>query len=223
MTEGAVDPQDMTLDELRLHLAPLIADSAVFDGWGDEALAMAAEMGSVDIDVARLAFPSGAMEMICAWIATIDAAMADALPPQKLAEMPIRERIRSLVQFRLDAVEGREEALRRAMAIIAMPQNARASLTTGWHSADVMWRLAGDTATDYNHYTKRTILAGIYTATLAVFVNDESEGKAETRAFLDRRIEGVMKFEKAKAKWLNPERERFSVTRFLGRLRYPAN
>jgi len=98
----------------------------------------------------------------------------------------------------------------------------RRSLKMGWHSADLMWRLAGDTATDYNHYTKRTILAGIYTATLAVFADDESEEKADTRAFLDRRIEGVMKFEKAKAKWLNSERESFSISRFLGRLRYPA-
>ena len=219
---GVTDPADMTLDELRAHLAPAIADAAIFDGWSDEALAMAAGVAGVDADVARLAYPGGAMDMIAAWIETIDAAMALELPPAKLAEMPIRERIRSLVQFRLDAVAGREEALRRAMAIMAMPQNVPASLKTGWHSADVMWRLAGDTATDYNHYTKRTILAGIYTATLAVFIDDESEDKAETRAFLGRRIEGVMKFEKAKAKWLNPDRETFSVTRFLGRLRYPA-
>ena len=84
-----------------------------------------------------------------------------------------------------------------------------------------MWRLAGDTATDYNHYTKRAILAGIYAATLAVFVDDESEGKAVTRAFLDRRIDGVVKFEKAKARWLG-KREHFDPVRFLGRLRYPA-
>ncbi len=84
-----------------------------------------------------------------------------------------------------------------------------------------MWRLAGDTATDYNHYTKRALLAGIYGATLAVFVDDTSEGKAETRAFLDRRIEDVMTFEKAKAQLLG-KREGFDVARFLGRLRYPA-
>ena len=95
-----------------------------------------------------------------------------------------------------------EEALRRALAIQAMPQNLPRTLRLGWHSADLMWRLAGDTATDYNHYTKRALLAGIYTATLAVFVDDQSEGKAETRAFLDRRIEGVMQFEKAKAQLL---------------------
>ena len=222
MGEGKADIHDLTLEELRLHLAPYIADAAVFDGWSDAALDMAVEQAGADADVARLAFKGGAMDMIAAWIETIDLAMAAALPPETLAAMKIRERIRALVQFRLDAVVGQEEALRRALAIMAMPQNAATALRTGWHSADVMWRLAGDTATDYNHYTKRTILAGIYGATLAVFIDDDSEGKADTAAFLERRIDGVLRFEKVKAKWLNPDRERFSVARFLGRLRYPA-
>lgn len=216
------DFADLTLDELRLAMAPTVAEAAIFDGWSDDAVAAAANDLKVDADVAALAYPGGAMDMIAAWIETIDAQMVVALPQDVLARIPIRERIRSLVQFRLDAVVGLEEALRRALAIMAMPQNAASSLKTGWHSADIMWRLAGDTATDYNHYTKRTILAGIYGATLAVFVGDESEGKADTRAFLGRRIDGVMKFEKAKAKLLNSDRESFSLTRLLGRLRYPA-
>ena len=213
---------DLTLDELRLAMAGEVASAAIFDGWSDTALDHAAQMADVDPDVARLAYPGGAMDMISAWIASIDLAMVEALPPEKLAEMKIRERIRALVAFRLEAVDGLEEALRRAMAIMAMPHNAPKSLRMGWKSVDVMWRLAGDTATDYNHYTKRTILAGIYTATLAVFIDDESESKASTYAFLDRRIDGVMKFEKTKAKWLGRERDSFSVSRFLGRLRYPA-
>lgn len=216
------DAADLTLDELRLHLAPLIADAAVFDGWSDAALVEAARLAGSDLDVARLAFKDGAMGMIGAWIETVDIAMAAALPGEALAAMKVRERIRSLVRFRLDAVAGREEALRRALAVMAMPRNAAAALRTGWHSADVMWRLAGDTATDWNHYSKRAILASLYAATLGVFVNDESAGKAETRAFLERRIEGVMRFETLKRRWLQPRRERFSPVRFLGRLRYPA-
>jgi len=221
-TTAPLNPADMTLDELRLHLAPHIADAAIFDGWSDRALSEAAMAAGVDGDVAKLAFTGGAMDMIGAWIETIDVAMADALPAETLAAMKIRERIRSLTQFRLDAVTGREEALRRALAIMALPNNVAAALKTGWRSADIMWRLAGDNATDWNHYSKRAILASLYGATLAVFLSDESEGKADTRAFLDRRIEGVMKFETAKRKWLSPKGERFSPVRFLGRLRYPA-
>jgi ubiquinone biosynthesis protein COQ9 len=220
-----VDPErttdDRTLDELRLALAPEIARAAVFDGWSDEALRQAAALAGADPAVARLAFPGGAMDMIGAWIDCTDARMQAAFGDGALDQFKIRERIRVLLQFRLDACAGQEEALRRALAIQAMPQNLARTLKLGWRSADLMWRLAGDTATDYNHYTKRTILMGIYSATLAVWVEDESEGKAETRAFLDRRIEGVMQFEKAKARLLR-DREGFDVARFLGRLRYPA-
>ncbi|GMN13796.1 COQ9 family protein [Altererythrobacter sp. MTPC7] len=216
------NPQDLTLDELRIALAPAIADSAIFDGWGDDALLMAAEIEGVDPDVARLAFKGGTMAMITAWIDSIDARMVRDMPAEELAALKIRERIRALVAYRLEAVAGQEEALRRALSIMAMPQNARVSLRTGWRSADLMWRLAGDVSTDYNHYTKRTILAALYASVLAVFVGDESEGKADTMAFLDRRIDNVMQFEKVKSQFLGNDRERFSVTRFLGRLRYPA-
>ncbi|WP_234033130.1 COQ9 family protein [Erythrobacter rubeus] len=227
MNDANPDFDDMTLDELRIALAPEIAASAIFDGWNETALLAAADMAGADPDIAKLAFPDKplggrAMDMIEAWITSVDQQMEAAWPPERLAELKIRERIRTLVAFRLEAVADVDEAVRRAMSIMAMPQNAPRSLHLGWRSADLMWRLAGDTATDYNHYTKRTILAGIYSATLAVFVNDDSEGKAKTYEFLDRRIDGVMKFEKAKAKFTNRNVELPSLTRFLGRLRYPS-
>jgi ubiquinone biosynthesis protein COQ9 len=214
---------DLTLEEMRLALAPKLAEAAIFDGWTALAVENAAVAMGVAPAVARLAFSDGAMDMITAWVERIDAEMAAALPAERLGNLPIRERIRSLIQFRLDALAGKEEALRRALAIMAMPQNVPAALRLGWRSADAMWRLAGDTATDYNHYTKRTTLGSIYAATLAVFAQDKSEGRAETRAFLDCRIENVMQFEKTKARLLRPRDEGFSVTRLLGRLRYPAH
>ncbi|MEO1488471.1 MAG: COQ9 family protein [Pseudomonadota bacterium] len=218
---------DMTLDELRVALAPDIAASAIFDGWNETALMAAAEMAGADPDVAKLAFPAKpfngrAMDMIEAWITSVDQAMEREWPVERLAELKIRERIRELVAFRLKSVEDIDEAVRRAMSIMAMPQNAPRALQIGWRSADIMWRLAGDTSTDYNHYTKRTILAGIYSATLAFFINDDSEGKEKTYEFLDRRIDGVMRFEKVKAKLTNRDIELPSLTRFLGRLRYPS-
>src|SRR3546814_13036636 len=83
-----------------------------------------------------------------------------------------------------------------------------------------MWRAAGDKATDYNHYTKRAMLGGIYAATITVFLDDESEGWAETRAFLARRIEGIMRYEKAKAGFLKRAEHRTSLSRFIGRMRF---
>ena len=215
-------PPDPTLDEIREALAPLVADNAAFDGWNTAAVASAASVLGVDPSIAAIAFPGGATGMIDAWFASIDAAMTARFTSEQLAGMKIRERITTLVETRLELVAGNREALRRAVAILAMPQNLATAAKLGWRSADAMWRLAGDTATDYNHYTKRTILGSVYAATVTVFLNDESEGWADTRAFLGRRIEGIMRFEKAKAKWLGKDTHRLSLSRFIGRLRYPA-
>ncbi|MFT4027434.1 MAG: COQ9 family protein [Novosphingobium sp.] len=213
---------DLTLPELRLALAEAIADAAAFDGWSETAIDAAAVQLGVAPAVARLAFPGGAMDMIAAWVDRIDADTALALPQSALADLRVPERIRRLIEFRIAAVAGREEALRRALAILAMPQNLASAARLGWASADLMWRLAGDTATDFNHYSKRAILSGIVAATLAVLIDDHSPGQAETRAFLDRRLQGVAKFEKAKAQLFRSDAERFSLVRLLGRLRYPA-
>ncbi|MCW1383947.1 COQ9 family protein [Novosphingobium sp. KCTC 2891] len=215
-------PDTRTLDELRLDLAPLVAEAAMFDGWTDAAVTGAAEIAGIDPAAARFAFEGRAMTMITAWIHAIDRAMAQELPAERVGNLPIRERIRTLVQFRLDALVGKEEALRLALIEMAKPRNLAAAARLGWESADAMWRLAGDTATDYNHYTKRATLGSIYAATLAVFAEDRSEDHAEAKAFLARRIENVMQFEKAKARFLRPRDETFSLTRLLGRLRYPA-
>lgn len=213
--------EDATLDEIRAALAPAIAANAGFDGWGDAARDLAADSQGVDRDVAALAF-DGPVAMIDAWFEAVDRATAAALPAERLAAMKIREKITALVEARLAVLAPNREGLRRALAILALPQNALHGAKLGWRAADAMWAAAGDTATDYNHYTKRATLGAVYAATITVFLDDESEGLADTRAFLARRIEGIMRFEKAKAGFLARSEHRPSLTRFLGRLRYPA-
>ncbi len=216
---------DFTLDELAPLLAAELPRHAGFDGWTPLAVERAAQSLGVDPLAAGLVFASPA-DMIDAWFATIDAAMLSSFAPDALATMKIRARITALVEARLDLIEPHREALRRALSILAMPQNLARAARLGWRAADVMWRAAGDSATDYNHYTKRAILGSVYAATMTVFLDDESEGLAETRAFLGRRIEGIMRFEKAKAKFTGSNDgigRHFSLARFFGRLRYPAS
>ncbi|KTE27118.1 RpsU-divergently transcribed [Sphingopyxis sp. H071] len=214
-------PADPTLDEIRAALAPLIADNAPFDGFSTGALADAATRLGVDIDVAKLAFPGGARDMVDAWFADIDARMAERWPAEKLATLKIRERITTLVETRIALLAPNRESLRRALALLALPTNAPHAAKLGWRAADLMWKLAGDTATDFNHYSKRTILGAVYGSTMAVFLNDESEDFAETRAFLARRIDQVMRFESWKHRRAARGIERPSLARFVGRLRYP--
>jgi len=221
MAMASILPDDPTLEEIRAALAPLIAASAAFDGFGDAALVDAASRVRIDIDVARLAFPGGGRDMVDAWFADIDARMAAKWPAETLAALKIRERITTLVETRIDLLAPNREALRRALALLALPTNVPFAATLGWRAADLMWRLAGDTATDYNHYSKRAILGSVYGATMAVFLNDESAGHADTRAFLSRRIDQVMRFEGWKHRRAASKIERPSLARFVGRLRYP--
>ncbi len=213
--------QDLTLDEIRSLLAPGIAANAAFDGWSDAARDMAADAAGIDRDVAALAFEEGPVDMIDAWFADIDVAMLESLPLERLSAMKIRARIAALIEARLQATAADRESLRRALAILALPQNLTKAGRLGWRTVDTIWRAAGDVATDYNHYTKRTILLGVYAATVTVFLDDESEGFAETRAFLSRRIDGIMRFETAKSGFLKRTEHGFSLSRFVGRLRYP--
>ena len=214
---------DLTLDEIRSLLAPALARNAAFDGWRPQAVEMAAAEMEVDADIARLAFADGPVDMIDAWFASIDARMIAALPPETLAAMPIRQKIPALVEARLALLAPDREALRRATAVLALPTNAVRAAKLGWRAADVMWRAAGDTAADLAHYSKRMTLTAVYAATLLVFVDDQSEGHADTRAFLARRIGDVMRFEKLKAQVKGVGGgERLSLARFIGRLRYPA-
>ncbi|MCL6730867.1 COQ9 family protein [Sphingomonas sp. SE220] len=209
------------LERLRRKLALAVGENAVFDGWTKAAVDSAAAQLGVDPLQARLAMPKSQSDMIDAYIQEVDRALEASFTQKRLAGMKIRERIRALIWHRLEIMGPAREAVRRGLAILAMPQNVAQALRTSWQTADLMWRLAGDTSTDFNHYTKRMTLGAVYGSTLLVWLDDQSEGWAETAAFLDRRIDDVMTFEKWKAQWRGSSDRRVSVSRFLGRLRYP--
>ena len=209
------------LEQLRRKLALSVGENAVFDGWTRQAVDSAAAQLGVDPVQARLAMPKTQAGMIDVYIQEVDRGLEAYFTPERLAPLKIREKIRSLVWRRLEIMGPAREAVRRALAILAMPQNVPLALRVSWRSADVMWRIAGDTSTDFNHYTKRMTLVAVYGSTLLVWLDDQSEGWADTAAFLDRRIDDVMKFEKFKAQWRGSSDNRLSLSRFLGRLRYP--
>ena len=215
-----IAPLDMTLDELRAALAARLPAYAVFEGWSDTALAEAATELGVPADRAALCFPGGAIDMIDAWFAEIDRNMAENLAAQGVATMRIRDRIRAALTARLAEASRHPDALRRALAVLGQPGNAARTGKLGWRAADAMWRAVGDTSVDFAWYTKRATLAAVYAATLMAWMDDDSEGFADTRAFLDRRIDDVMSFEKFKARIKPAPGRYFSPARFLGRLRY---
>ncbi|MFL6759838.1 COQ9 family protein [Sphingomonas sp.] len=208
------------LEQFRRRLALAVGENAVFDGWTRAAVDSAAAQLGVDPVQARLAMPKTQSGMIDVYIQEVDRALEAWFTPKRLQGMKIREKIRSLVWHRLEIMGPAREAVRRALAILAMPKNLPLALRISWRSTDLMWRISGDTSTDFNHYTKRLTLGAVYGSTLLAWLDDQSENWTETAAFLDRRIDDVMRFEKFKAEWRGSS-DRLSLSRFLGRLRYP--
>jgi len=206
---------------MRRKLALAVGENAVFDGWTRAAVDSAAKQLGVDPIQARLAMPKSQAGLVDLYVQEVDRGLEAYFTPERLSKLKIREKIRTLVWRRFEIMGPAREAVRRALAILAMPQNVPLGLRISWRTADTMWRIAGDTSTDFNHYTKRITLGAVYGSTLLAWLDDQSEGWTETAGFLDRRIDGVMKFEKFKAEWRGSADRRLSLSRFVGRLRYP--
>lgn len=212
---------EKTPDEMRDAILDAVLAHVPFDGWSKKAMHRGAADAGVTEAFARLAFPSGVSDMVDYYLRRLDARMTAKLAKMKLDKMRIRDRITTAVEVRLALNGENREAVRRTITWLAMPGHSALGAKALWRTANAMWRAAGDTATDYNHYTKRMILSGVYSSTLLVWLQDESEDHAETSAFLDRRIDNVMSFEKAKAKLRDKTGDLPNIARILGKLRYP--
>ena len=191
--------RDVLEDNLRdLKSKVLLAalPHAAFDGFTDKVLEQAgAEAGVSKLDLARL-FEAGPVSLVEFYSDWADAAMVAQLGDIKA--LKIRERIAAAVKARLAALAPHKEAARRAAALLSLPMNASLGAKLMYRTVDAMWRAAGDTSTDFNFYTKRGILAGVYGATAVRWFTTEDEAAVD--AFLAARIENVMQIEKFKAK-----------------------
>ena len=171
-----------------------------FDGWGQTALNRGAAAAGYDAATARRLFLGGAAEMIACHSRYADRVMLEELERRDLEAMKVRERIIAAVRIRLEQNTEHREAVRRGLTLLAMPQNALLATRLLYRTVDAMWYAAGDRSTDYNFYSKRALLAGVYSTTLLCWLNDKSEGFEATWAFLDRRVADVFRVPKVMAR-----------------------
>jgi ubiquinone biosynthesis protein COQ9 len=171
-----------------------------FDGFSDKTLARAGEDAGADKETLARLFPDGPLDLVAAYSEGCDSEMEARLSKIVLSALPIRERIKTAVLTRLEVLRPHKEAARRAAAFLSLPMHGALAAKLIYRSVDAMWRAVGDKSTDFNFYTKRAILAGVYSATLMRWFSDTSEDESVTKEFLAARIENVMQFEKFKAK-----------------------
>ncbi|WP_373355777.1 COQ9 family protein [Pseudoroseicyclus sp. CXY001] len=182
--------QDALIDAILPHVP--------FDGWSDEAFRAAAREAGMTVAEARALAPRGATSLAAALHRRGDAAL-----PEAVAALPeglrYSEKVARAVEARL-RLAGDVEVLRRATAHFALPQNAALGSRLVWDTADTIWRALGDTSTDGNWYSKRAILSAVYSAALLYWLGDQSPGQERSRAFIERRIADVMRFEETKGR-----------------------
>lgn len=171
-----------------------------FDGWNQQTLRMAAEKAGYKGTDAIRVFPNGAIDAVEYFLRSANDDMLKTLSSYNLETMKIRQRIATAVRVKLELLAPHREAVRKSLALLALPFNAGRGLKHLYETVDAIWHAAGDTSTDFNFYTKRLLLAGVYSTTLLHWLDDKSPAFESSWAFLDRRIEDVMQIEKAKAK-----------------------
>jgi ubiquinone biosynthesis protein COQ9 len=184
-------------DDIQEKLLEASLAHVPFDGWSDRTLRAAATDTGVDVALARALFPRGGVDLALAYHAKGDAAMAASLAAMDLSSLRFRDRIATAVRTRLELAD--RELVRRGSTLFSLPQHAPDGARAIWSTADRIWTALGDTSQDLNWYTKRATLSGVYGTTVLYWLGDDSPGHQATWDFLDRRIEGVMQFEKFKA------------------------
>ncbi len=186
----------------RRHDELLIATLAhvPFDGWTKAALKRGAADAGIDEEVALRAFPDADADLVACYSAYADRMMLEELAGRDLSAMGMTERIATAVRIRLEQAAPHREAVRRSLATLALPQNTALGARCLYRTVDAIWRKAGDTSTDWNFYSKRGLLAGVYGATVLYWLADGSEDFADTWSFLDRRLRDTAEFGKAAGK-----------------------
>ena len=218
VNKKSAQPHSETLREKILAEAlPHVA----FDGWTDKSLQDAAERVGADDSELKAAFPRGATDALLFFASQADDRAEAVIAEADLAAMKVRERIKFAVRTRIEAVRAHKEAARRGAAVFALPQHALDGATCVYRSCDMMWRAIGDTSTDFNFYTKRALLSGVFSSTMIYWFADTSEDFEETWSFLDRRIADVMQIEKVKSAVIKMASSLPNPLTILGALRYP--
>jgi ubiquinone biosynthesis protein COQ9 len=198
VTEVAKDPGDYDWQADRDKLVDAVMPHVQFDGWSDAAFKAGAADAGIDLARALNAFPGGMAEVLAYNHRRHDQAMIDQCALEAAAGGRMRDRITRAVRLRLELASPQREAVRAGLSFLMLPENGALGPKLLYGTVDAIWLAVGDKSTDFSFYTKRAILAAVYSATLLYWLNDKSDGHAATWAFLDRRIDEVMKIPQVK-------------------------
>lgn len=182
----------------------LFLENAAFDGWSKHSLTHSVEQAGLDKNYAEILFPKGVDDIVCYYIDSLNKQLEE-----KILNMPdftalkVRDKITTLVWERIQLMHPHKLAIKQLSYYFSHPVNFCLASQCAWSTVDAMWHTAKDVSVDFNYYTKRATLLGVYSTTLLYWLKDTSEDANDTKGFLSRRINNVMEFHKQKSKALS--------------------
>ncbi|PZQ49797.1 MAG: COQ9 family protein [Rhodovulum sulfidophilum] len=209
---------------LRARVVEAALPHVPFDGWSDKTLAAAVREAGVDAGLSRIEFPRGGIDLLLAYHRDRDAALPGRLAAMELEGLRFRDKVALAIDTRLALVASEKDAVRRGVALCALPSHAADGARALWNTADTIWTALGDASDDFNWYSKRATLSAIYSSALLYWLGDDTPGATRTREFTRRRIDDLMRFEKAKARIAEHPMAAAMLRgprRLLGRVRAP--
>lgn len=185
-SSNLMDMTDPRIQTVLYKLLPLAADQ----GWSAATLKQAGQLAGETPHAMRRLFPHGINSALSAWQRLLDTQTVQRVTLTGWESDRVRDKIAQAVWTRLELTAEHPEAFQQATR--QRLWHPGFVLNDLWRSSDALWTLAGDTSTDYNHYSKRVLLSKLLLKTTLSYLGDTSPNYADTRAYLTSQIEQII-------------------------------
>jgi ubiquinone biosynthesis protein COQ9 len=179
--------------KLRKQLFDEIIKNVPFDGWSKEALRNASAALSLEPDYAEHLFADGIIEVVQMLITELDKEMLTRYHAKDRSEFGITKKVKEALKIRFQIMAERKLLFHQTIMYLTLPWNTPKAIKFAWNTADLIWHdVVGDNSLDFNYYSKRSLLSGVYAASLLYFISDNSIKHEDTFDFIDRKINDVV-------------------------------
>ena len=192
------EPYLEDFESIKIDILNKVIEHTPYTGWSLETLKVS--LGEIGIlNSLDSFFPGGIKDISRLYFDIADKKLEYDVENIDLENKSVRDRISYLLNLRLDFFSNNKQVIKQIIGSDFFNGFSLAPISRINDSVDLMWRLAGDKSVDYNFYTKRILLGGIYISSVLFWL--DSENREEVSKFIDRRIANVMKIEKNKKKF----------------------
>lgn len=164
-------------------------------GWTWDALSKAAlnskKMKSHSEEELQTIFDNKISTIIGIFNDKLDEEMFAIFNSENNKNLGVTQTVKALVLSRLRASENYKSIIKTSLFFMAQPGNAYEALNQLMKTSNKIWEIAGDTSRGRNFYSKRLILAGVYSSTLAYWLAKETRSIDGSEDFLDKRLDDV--------------------------------